>query len=76
MMRVWSEELFGTQFAKRYHFGEQGEKLYIGSLFTGKEKQVAAFQSAGNTVGQVELKVTGGRICGSFQPLELWMNCR
>lgn len=60
MMRVWSEELFGTQFAERYHFGEQGEKLYIGSLFKGKDKQVAAFQSAGNTVGQVELKVTGG----------------
>lgn len=60
LMRVWSEELYATQFDKRYNFGANGERLYIGSLFQGPEKQVAAFQSAGNTVGRVELKVTGG----------------
>ena len=59
LVRVWSEELFGTQFAKRYDFGPEGNKLYVGSLFAGPEKRVAAFQSAGSTDGQVPLKVTG-----------------
>ncbi|HYW80217.1 MAG TPA: hypothetical protein VE890_11600, partial [Thermoguttaceae bacterium] len=60
LMRVWSEELFGTRFDKSYDFGEPGNHLYVGSLFTGPEKQVAAFQSAGSTDGRVELRVHGG----------------
>lgn len=59
LVRVWSEELFGTQFAQRYDFGPEGNKLYVGSLFAGPDKRVAAFQSAGSTDGQVPLKVTG-----------------
>lgn len=60
LMRVWSEELFGLRFAKALDFGEPGNKLYVGSLFTGPDRQVAAFQSAGSTDGRVELSVRGG----------------
>jgi hypothetical protein len=61
LMRVWSEELFGTRFAKAFDFGDPGNKLYVGSLFTGPDKQVAAFLSAGSTDGRVELAVNGGQ---------------
>ncbi len=60
LMRVWSEELYGTRFARRYDFGAVGNRLTIGSLFEGKTRRVAAFQSAGSTDGRVELAVNGG----------------
>ncbi len=60
LMRVWSEELFGTTFSKAYDFGPAGKDLYVGSLFTGKYKKVAAFMSGGDTNGRVALKVKGG----------------
>jgi hypothetical protein len=69
LMRVWSEELFAARFEKAYDFGEPGNKLYLGSLFTGPQKQVAAFQSAGSTDGRVELDVRGGaalRVVSAF----------
>ncbi|HZK81973.1 MAG TPA: hypothetical protein VFC46_12920, partial [Humisphaera sp.] len=60
LMRVWAEEQFGTKFAKAYDFGVNGNKLYLGSLFEGDKKRVAAFMSAGSTDGKVELAVNGG----------------
>ena len=60
LMRVWSEELYGTNFSQAYDFGALGNKMYVGSLFGGGGKQVAAFMSAGRTDGQVTLSVTGG----------------
>lgn len=60
LMRVWSEELYGTNFSKAYDFGPTGNNLYIGSLFTGSKKQFAAFMSAGSTDGAVNLRVAGG----------------
>ena len=60
LMRVWSEELYGKHFSKAYDFGAVGNKLYVGSLFEGDGKRVAAFQSAGDPKGQVELAVKGG----------------
>jgi len=60
LMRVWSEELYGTNFSRAYDFGALGNKMYVGSLFGGTGKQVAAFMSAGRTDGQVTLNVTGG----------------
>jgi hypothetical protein len=60
LMRVWSEELYGTNFVKAFDFGEGGNKLYIGSLFAGPNKQIAAFMSAGSTDGTVALKVSTG----------------
>jgi hypothetical protein len=60
LMRVWSEELFGTNFSKAYDLGPSGNKLYVASLFQGPKKRVAAFMSAGSTDGKVELNVTGG----------------
>jgi len=60
LMRVWSEELYGTNFAQAYDFGPTLNKAYLGSLFTGQGKQVAAFMSAGSTDGQVTLQVSGG----------------
>ncbi len=58
LLRVWSEELYGTRHASAYDFGSPGNKLYLGSLFTGPGKQVAAFMSAGSTDGQVRLQVS------------------
>ena len=60
LMRVWSEELYGTNFQSAYTLGALGNKLYVGSLFGGPGKQVAAFQSSGRTDGSLTLNVTGG----------------
>ncbi|MGI4790162.1 MAG: discoidin domain-containing protein, partial [Janthinobacterium lividum] len=60
LMRVWSEELYGTNFTSAYNLGALGNKLYVGSLFSGPGKQVAAFQSSGRTDGLVTLSVSGG----------------
>ncbi len=59
LMRVWSEELFGTRYARAFNFGDPGNKMFIGSLFSGPGKTVAAFQSAGSPNGQVQLRVAG-----------------
>lgn len=59
LMRVWSEEVYGTRFKEAYDFGALGNNLYIGSLFEGPGKRMAAFQSAGSPDGEVELLVTG-----------------
>jgi hypothetical protein len=59
LMRVWSEELFGTNFSKAYDFGATGNKLYLGSLFAGERKRVAAFMSPGSPDGKVQLHVGG-----------------
>jgi len=59
LMRVWSEELYGTRFARRYSFGNPGDRLYVGSLFSGPGKRVAAFMSAGSTDGRVVLRAHG-----------------
>ena len=60
LMRVWSEETYGTSFQTAYDFGALGNKQYVGSLFGGPGRQVAAFMSAGRTDGQVVLGVAGG----------------
>lgn len=58
LMRVWSEELFGTRFERALDLGANGNRQYLGSLFRGGAKQVAVLQSAGSTDGRVVLKVT------------------
>jgi len=60
LMRVWSEELYGKNFSKAYDLGATGNKLYVGSLFEGGGRRVAAFQSAGDPQGRIELEVKGG----------------
>lgn len=68
LMRVWSEQLYGTKFSKAYNFGSSNN-IYLGSLFTGPNKSVAAFMSAGDTRGKVTLTVNGGstlKIVSSF----------
>jgi hypothetical protein len=60
LMRVWSEELYGTNFSQAYDFGADGNNTYIGSLFSGPGKNVAVFMTGGATDGQVNLDVTGG----------------
>src|SRR5207248_11086316 len=52
LMRVWSEELYGTGFARAYDFGAVGNKLYVGNLFAGADRRVAAFPSAGDPAGK------------------------
>ena len=60
LMRVWSEELYGTTFSKALNFGETGDKLYFGCLFAGPGKKVMALMSGNGTDGRVQLAVTGG----------------
>ena len=59
LMRVWSEELFGASYAGAFNFGSPGNKLYVGDLFTGPGKQVAAFITAGSPCETIELTDTG-----------------
>ena len=42
LMRVFAEELHGKTFAGALDFGKDGNKLYLGSLFAGAGKTVAA----------------------------------
>ena len=60
LMRVWSEELYGTNYSSAFDFGTVENKLYVGSLFKGPNKTVAAFMSAGDPYGQVTLSVQEG----------------
>ena len=60
LMRVWSEELYGKHFVKAYDLGAVGNRLYMGSLFEGGGRRVAAFQSAGEPKGRIDLEVKGG----------------
>ena len=62
LMRVWSEELYGKQFVSAYDFGTVDNNIYVGSLFqspTGTSS-VAAFMTNGNTVGKINLSISGG----------------
>jgi hypothetical protein len=59
LLRVYSEELYGTNFNKAYDFGNPGNKLIVGNLFTGPNKQVAAFMTSGETSAQLDLTITG-----------------
>ena len=59
LLRVWSEELYGTNFVSKYDFGNPGNQLFVGNLFTGVGKQVAAFMTAGETQSQLDLLITG-----------------
>lgn len=59
LMRVWSEELFGTTFSRAYDFGSAAQNRYLGNLFAGPGKKVAAFMSGGNPHGSIRLAVAG-----------------
>jgi regulation of enolase protein 1 (concanavalin A-like superfamily) len=58
LLRVWSEELFGTRFSAALDFGNPRNKLFIGSLFTGPGKQVAAIMTSGDTQAKLELNLS------------------
>ncbi|MEY5026959.1 MAG: hypothetical protein RLZZ244_2487, partial [Verrucomicrobiota bacterium] len=58
LLRVYSEELYGTTFSKAYDFGSPGNKLLLGNLFTGPGKQVAAFMTAGDTAATLDLTLS------------------
>ena len=59
LLRVWSEELAGTRFSASLDFGNPGNKLFVGSLFQGPGKQVAALMTSGENRGRLELLVSG-----------------
>lgn len=59
LMRVWSEELYGTRYVRAYDLGTVGNKLYLASLFEGSGRRVAAFLSAGGTGDTISLAVRG-----------------
>jgi len=68
LLRVWSEELYGTNFQKAYDFGPAGNAQYLGSEFAGPGKRVAAFLSAGDPDGKVDLIVRGGKTLRTVSP--------
>jgi hypothetical protein len=57
LLRVWSEELYGTRFERSLDFGNPGNKLYVGSVFSGPGKQMAALMTSGDTRGQLDVSV-------------------
>lgn len=65
-MRVYAEELYGTNFKKALDFGSGGNGVFIGNLFSGTDKlggnkNVMAMMSAGATDATVQLRVTGAK---------------
>jgi hypothetical protein len=59
LLRVWAEELYGTNYVSKYDFGSPGNQLFVGNLFAGEGKQVAAFMTSGDTQSQLELTISG-----------------
>jgi hypothetical protein len=59
LLRVWAEELYGTNYVSKYDFGSPGNQLFVGNLFAGEGKQVAAFMTSGDTQSQLELTIAG-----------------
>lgn len=57
LLRVWSEELYGTRFESALNFGNPGNKLFVGSVFTGPGKKMAALMTSGDTRGQLDVSV-------------------
>jgi len=68
LLRVWSEELYGTNYVKKYDFGPAGNAQYLGSYFQGPGKRIAAFLSAGDPYGKVDLTVQGGKALRTVSP--------
>jgi hypothetical protein len=68
LMRVWSEELFGTTFTSSFDFGTPGNKLYVGDLFQGPGKNVAAFITAGSPLETIQLTDTGDATVNVVSP--------
>jgi hypothetical protein len=68
LLRVWSEELYGTNFQKAYDFGPAGNAQYLGDYFTGPGKRIAAFLSAGDPHGKIDLIVSGGQSLQTISP--------
>jgi hypothetical protein len=60
LMRVWSEELYGTTYSGAFDFGATGNKMYVGDSFSGANKNVAAFMSQGDPYGKIDLTVSSG----------------
>jgi hypothetical protein len=60
LVRVWSEELWGKNFAERYGFGTIEDNWTIGSRFEAEDgSSVAAFSSCGRTDHTLTLGVSG-----------------
>ncbi len=59
LLRVWSEELYGTKFSAALDFGNPGNKMFVGNIFSGPTKQVAALMTSSETKGQLELNFSG-----------------
>ena len=58
LLRVYAEELYGTRFSAALDFGNPGNKLFVGNLFSGPGKQVAAVMTSGDTKAQVEFSLS------------------
>ena len=52
LMRNYAEAVHGTNFSRAFDFGA-AKDLYVGNLYAGPGKSVAAFMSTGDTQGKV-----------------------
>lgn len=69
LLRVWAEELYGTTFSRAFDFGAARNNIYIGNLFEGPGKRIAAFMTAGTTDGHLRLQISEGnsvKVVSSF----------
>jgi hypothetical protein len=69
LLRVWAEELYGTNYTGKFDFGPAGDEQYLGSTFAGPGKNLAIFLSAGDPYGAISLHVNRGTKLHVISPL-------
>jgi hypothetical protein len=69
-IRVYGEELFGTNHAQRYSFGTAAEAWTLGSRFDADDGSgVVVLMSAGRTDQQIDLRVSGAEAVTLVSPV-------
>lgn len=56
LARVWSEEVYGKKYNKAFDFGNPGNNLYLGNLYSGSDGSMAALMTTGATDGKLVIK--------------------
>lgn len=74
LMRVMSEELYGTKFSDVLDFGPEGNNMLIGSLFEGQDRDVVAIMNAGCGTMQIPFKANAGTSVRAVSPFGFEIN--
>lgn len=75
-MRTFSEEIYGKTFTSGYNFGDVGNNMYLGSLYTdaGSGEQVAVFMSGSVQEGSVTFNVSAESADGTLVAIDCFGN--